>query len=460
VGGKKHEEETETFAIARPRSAPSPGLRVTVIAGPKAGIAKDFHRTKLVIGRSPGADVCIDDRTVSAFHAEIFTVSGGIAVRDLESSNGTLFHGARFDRAVLPPGSVIHLGSSQVRLDHAKATLDAPVDAPEEATSFGALHGASPPMRRLFGMLARLAKTELSVLVHGPTGTGKELVARALHDASRRASGPFVVLDCTSIPASLAESVLFGHERGAFTGANERQPGVFEAAHGGTVFLDEIGELPTELQPKLLRVLEQRTVARVGSAQPRPIDVRVISATWRDLRAAINGNRFREDLYHRLAQANVELPPLDDRREDIPVLVKHILSRLPRDRECARTIDSEALAELRSRAYPGNVRELRNVVERAAWMALGSVITSADLAFERRLAGEKHRDETPAEPEGAIDPFKTAKRTMVDDFERAYLQKLFTRTQGNISRAAALAGIERVYVRKLFRKHGLRANDD
>jgi two-component system, NtrC family, nitrogen regulation response regulator GlnG len=203
-----------------------------------------------------------------------------------------------------------------------------------------------------------------------------------------------------------------------------------------------------------LRVLEQRTVARVGSNQQRAVDVRVICATWRDLRAAINKDRFREDLYHRLAQAYVDIPALDARREDIDVLVRHILQALPTDRECARVINEEALGELRARNWPGNVRELRNVVERAAWMAIGDEITIDDLAFERRITEKKS-----PEPED-VAPFKDAKRTVIDEFERTYLTKLFTRTGGNISRAAALAGIERHYVRTLFRKYGLRGSDE
>jgi transcriptional regulator with PAS, ATPase and Fis domain len=197
------------------------------------------------------------------------------------------------------------------------------------------------------------------------------------------------VLDCTAIPSTLAESVLFGHERGAFTGASERRVGIFEAAEGGTVFLDEVGELPVELQPKLLRVLERREVVRVGSTTPRPVQVRVLSATWRDLRQMINQGRFREDLYYRLAQARVTIPPLKERADDIPLLVYHFLQRLPASTQGARAISQEALAELVRREYAGNVRELKSTVERAAMMAEGAVITSADLAFERMLSGER-----------------------------------------------------------------------
>ncbi len=463
MGSRRGDDRSDagTVALERRKLPPAHGLRLTITAGPDRGRTSEFRQRKLVVGRAESADFQLADRTVSSFHAAIASSEGGIEVRDLQSSNGVLYAGARFEQALLPPGSVVQLGGTSIRVE-----LAGSIERQEGETSFGGLKGNSASMRELFGTLARLAPTALSVLVQGPTGTGKELVARALHDASPRAGKPFVVLDCTTIPAALAESVLFGHEKGAFTGANERQRGIFEAADGGTVFLDEIGELPTDLQPKLLRVLEQRQLVRVGSTQPRPIDVRVISATWRDLRTAINKNRFREDLYHRLAQALVEIPPLEERRDDIPLLVEHVLRSLPSDKGCARSIDREALAELKSRAWPGNVRELRNVVERAAWTALSDVITAADLAFERRLSGERREAADPATrpppPPGtseAIDPFKSAKRTLIDEFERQYLQKLFTRTQGNISRAAQLAGVERHYIRTLYRKHGFRADE-
>jgi DNA-binding NtrC family response regulator len=346
-----------------------------------------------------------------------------------------------------------------------------PIDAPfatevADLPAFGELRGRNVSMRELFSTLSRLARTDLSILVEGQTGTGKELAARGVHDASTHAAGPFVVLDCTAIPSTLAESVLFGHERGAFTGANERRVGVFEAAEGGTVFLDEVGELPLELQPKLLRVLERREVVRVGSTTPRPVQVRVISATWRDLRTMINQGKFREDLYYRLAQARVTIPPMRERPEDVPLLVYHFLQRLPPG-QGARAISPEALAELQRREYAGNVRELKSTVERAAMMAEGAVITNADLAFERMLSGERVRAPAlvapvaPAAPSAndPIAPFKEAKRTLIDEFEKAYLQRLLQRTGNNLSRAAALAGIERHYLRDLFRKHGLRSDE-
>jgi DNA-binding NtrC family response regulator len=320
-------------------------------------------------------------------------------------------------------------------------------------------------MRVLFALVERVAQTDLSALVEGATGTGKELVARALHQRSRRARAPFVVLDCTAIPAALAESILYGHEKGAFTGATERRPGLFETAGAGTVFLDEVGELALDLQPKLLRVLEQREIVRIGSSSPIPVRARVVSATWRDLRTMINQGSFREDLYYRLAHARIAIPPLRERPEDISPLVTHFLRTLPAGTAGARVIAPDALEELTRRNYRGNVRELRHTVERAAMMAEGSVIGLADLAFERMLAGHRERNETTLAPPsssdaGSIPNFKEAKRTVVEEFERGYLERLLARTGGNLTRASRLANLERHHLRDLARKYGLRAKDE
>jgi len=408
---------------------------------------------KITLGRSRVADVPIDDFTVSEFHVELEGHEAGIEVRDLDSWNGTYYEGARITRAVVPPGATLVLGESAVRVDVATE----PQPRRPVRDSFGALIGRSTAMRELFALLERLAPSDLAVFVEGPTGSGKELVARALHDCSHRAKGPFVVLDCAALPASLAESVLFGHTPGAFTGAVEHRMGVFEAANGGTVFLDEVGDLPLDLQPKLLRVLEQRLVTRIGENRPRPVSVRVVSATWRDLRRMVNQGTFRDDLYFRLAQTRVVLPSLAERREDIELLVAEFLRRLPRDAACARSISREALAELAKRDYPGNVRELKNTVERAAYMCDGPVIRPQDLAFERLLERGGGREE-PAD-DGELPEFKGAKRTAVDDFERHYLERLMHKTNGNIAMAAALAGIERHYLRSLLKKHGLHSRE-
>lgn len=430
------------------------GLKISVVSGPEVGQTTSIEANKAIVGRSQACDFRISDATASSFHVELSVEEGAIGVRDLESRNGTIYQGARLSSAVVPSGSTLEIGSSVVRVEldvlHA-----APVD---ELASFGDLVGVSRVMRRVFALLTRLARTELSLLVEGPTGTGKELVARAIHEASAHASGPLIVLDCTAIPQTLAESVLFGHEKGAFTGATERRAGAFEAAGNGTVFIDEVGELPLELQPKLLRVLEQRQVARVGSSQPIPIGARVVSATWRDLRASVNRREFREDLYYRLAQARVTLPPLSERQEDIPLLVQHFLAMIPAGATAARSISQEALQQLSHQAFPGNVRELCHTVERAAMLAGGASIQPSDLAFERILVGERARaahiplDVGDDEP---LPPFKEAKRSLVDGFEHDYLEQLMQRVGRNLSRAAQVAGVERHHLRELLRKHGL-----
>ncbi|MEO7093617.1 MAG: sigma 54-interacting transcriptional regulator [Polyangiales bacterium] len=454
--------DVDNIKTVRTNSAPGPaaqGVRVEVIKGPDAGVTAQLARRVSVLGRSEAADFRLTDPTVSSFHVELSCTPYGVHVTDLESANGTLYAGARVERAIIPSGAMLNVGRSVIRID-----VDVPF-APDasQLPAFGELRGGSVAMRELFSMLERLARTDLSILVEGPTGTGKELVARAVHDASPRKAGPLVVLDCTAIPATLAESTLFGHEKGAFTGASERRVGVFEAAEKGTIFLDEIGELALELQPKLLRVLERREVVRVGSTKPHPVNVRVIGATWRDLRAMINQGKFREDLYYRLAQARVTLPALRERPDDIPLLVQHFLAHLPRDVQCARAIAPDALEELMRRDYAGNVRELKSTVERAAMTAAGDVVTPTDLAFERLLTGQRHHPPAPSMPPAGAGPdlgrFKEAKRTLIDEFERDYLQRLLVRTGNNLSKASALAGVERHHLRDLFKKHGLR-NDD
>jgi transcriptional regulator with GAF, ATPase, and Fis domain len=438
-------KDESTSTIVRSRAAPS-DVRIVVVSGPATGAAAVGE--KITLGRSQLSDVSIQDSTVSEFHVEVAGSDRGIEVRDLNSWNGTYFEGARISEAVVPPGSVLTIGESLVRVDVAASH---PEDAPLR-DSFRGLLGKSPSMRSLYATVERVGSTDLSVLIEGPTGCGKEVVARALH-ASGDASKPFTILDCASVPGTLAESVIFGHVRGAFTGAVETRMGVFEAGDGGTVFLDEVGELPLALQPKLLRVLEQRHVTRIGETKPRPISVRVVSATWRELRRLVNQGQFRDDLYFRLAQVRLVVPPLAERPEDIEVLAKEFLRRLPRNLACARNFSREALEELKSRPFPGNVRELRNVVERAAVLADGPSIRPQDLVFDRLL--ERSREVGVDEDGDAPLDFKFAKRTAIDDFEKEFLARLLTRAGGNLTKAAAFASIERHYLRSLLKKHGL-----
>jgi DNA-binding NtrC family response regulator len=437
-----------TLKLARPETPKVQALRVTVTRGPDRGASAVVDRRGIIVGRATGAGLHLTDGAVSSFHVELMARPEGLLVRDLSSHNGTFFAGARIASATVPPESTLEVGASTLEVK-VEAGLAPPED---ERASFGPMRCASSAMRTLFARLARIAPTELSVLLEGPAGTGKELAARAIHEASSRAKGPFVVVDCATIPSELTESVLFGHE--PEVGTEGRSTGVFDAADGGTLLLKEPGDLATDLQPKLLRVLETREVTSAGAARgSRPIRVRVLASTRQDLRERVNTATFREDLYLRLAQARAVLPPLGARTEDISPLAQHFLRSLPVGVEGARDVARDALEELTRREYPGNVRELRNTVERASLLAKGPTITTGDLAFERLLSAERERATRTESVE--LEPFKDAKRSLVDEFERDYLKALLLRTGDNLSRASAISGVERHHLRNLFRKHAL-----
>jgi DNA-binding NtrC family response regulator len=311
--------------------------------------------------------------------------------------------------------------------------------------AFGQLVGSSVAMRKLFVVLERIAASETNVLIEGESGTGKELVASEIVGRGPRADDPFVVVECGAISPSLVESELFGHVRGAFTGADRDRIGAFEAADGGTVFLDEIGELRLELQPKLLRAIEAREIRRVGENKPRKVNVRVISATNRDLEREVNRARFREDLYFRLAVLNVRMPPLRERLDDLLALIRVFLNAL-RVPEHEHLFSEEVLEELAHHDWPGNVRELRNYVERTVVLQKASP-TSKRGAVEGKAAA------------ATVDlgvPFRLAKEAVIDAFERSYLGELLQKCGGNMSKAARTAGMDRMYLHRLVQKHGLR----
>ncbi len=310
---------------------------------------------------------------------------------------------------------------------------------------FGLLVGRSPAIREMFGKLARIAATDATVLLEGETGTGKSAAARSIHLESARRDKPFVAHDCGATPPSLIETELFGHDRGAFTGADRPRAGVFEEASGGTLFLDEIGELPRDLQPRLLGVLERREVRRVGGGS-RKIDVRLIAATNRDLRAEVNAGRFRPDLYYRLAVVRVELPPLRDRLDDIPELVDAFIAQAGlADADAALLRTPEFMASLAATTWPGNVRELRNHLERRVVMrddARPEPLTAAPASDHMRIDLSRR--------------FPEARRALVDEFERRYLLALLDAHDGRIVEAAEAAGIHRVQLYRLLRRHGLK----
>ncbi len=437
--------------------------RVEVTAGPDAGLVRDIEAPVIRIGARRGNDVQISDSKVSGLHAEIRLDERGYRLRDLDSTNGTFVGGLRINDIYIPPGTQITVGGTRMRFEPLGESVEVEL---AESDRFGNMIGRSIKMRELFARLAKLARADATVLVTGETGTGKELVAEALHEQSPRAKGPFVVLDCGSIPPNLIESELFGHERGAFTGATGNYQGAFERAHGGTVFLDEIGELPLNMQPKLLRVLEAKEVRRVGGTKVIDVDIRVVAATNRDLGVEVNRGRFREDLYYRLAVARVHVPPLRDRREDLPLLIDHILASTPGGEEAV--IAQETIDLMMKHDWPGNVRELRNVIERAVLLAEEPVDASA---LRRAPPPQPSRNElsttgTPsqtASQEGAamvvpIDvsiPFKLAKAGLIGEFERRFIARLLAQHDGNISAAARAAGIDRMSIHKMLHRLGL-----
>jgi DNA-binding NtrC family response regulator len=447
---------TSTWVADGPDGRPG-GLRIrrcrlTVVAGPDAGLTRDFEAHVIRVGAQRGADLALTDGKVSRTHFEIRLDAQGYRVRDLESTNGTFVAGLRVNDVYVAPGASIYVGDSRLRFD----PLDDSVEvALSSADRFGGLVGRSFVMRELFARLAAVAPTDATVLVTGETGTGKELVAEALHEHSPRRGGPFVVLDCGAIPANLMESEAFGHERGAFTGATAAHPGAFERAHGGTLFLDEIGELPLEMQPKLLRALERREVRRVGGAKMLQVNIRVVAATNRDLAVEVNKGRFREDLYYRLAVAHVAMPPLRERREDLPLLVDHILGGLPDGRE--RGPRPETIELMKRHEWPGNVRELRNVLERAVLFRQPLRELSVVAAAPGGVAAGAAELRVPVDP--AV-PFKVAKQDMIDEFERRYVRALLEAHGGNISAAARAAGIDRMSIHKILNRLGMARGED
>ena len=410
-----------------------------VEAGPDAGRALDDGARVLTIGTSPDCDLALTDPTVSRYHLEVRHAADGLAVVDLGSTNGTLVGTTRIERATVAPGTRLRLGATTLVVDDAGARA-----APTAAEPLPGVIAQSPAMREVVALARKLAMVGTSVLLEGETGVGKEVVARAIHDAGPRRDRPFVVVDCGSLPATLIAAQLFGHEKGAFTGADARRPGAFERAAGGTVFLDEIGELPLDLQPALLGVLERHRFTRVGGAEPIDVDVRVLAATHRDLRGEVNAGAFRADLYFRLAVARLTIPPLRERADDLEPLVIALAERftgVAGDNPLAH-----AMPALRQQRWPGNVRELRNVVEAA--LVLGQLPGATGA-----LAGTPL---TTADAPGALASYREAKAAALTEFERDYLARLLAAAAGNVSAAARLAQMDRPYLIQLLRRHGLR----
>jgi transcriptional regulator with GAF, ATPase, and Fis domain len=424
-------------------------IRIEVVSGPNAGQTLELAGPELRVGSARGSDLLLADAAVSRHHVTLRVDATGIRVVDAGSRNGTVLDGVRVRDAYARVDSTMVVGNSSVRLRLLHDVVELPLSARER---FGGLLGCSVAMRQVFTLLERVVDLDDTILVEGETGTGKELAAEAVHEASPRSGGPFVVFDCSAVAPNLMESELFGHVRGAFSGAVVDREGALEAADGGTLFLDEVGELPRDLQPKLLRALERFEVRRLGSNTQRRVEVRIVAATNRNLAEEVSAGRFREDLYYRLAVVRVTLPPLRERPEDIPLLVAHFTEQLSRRGRLVEPLPDRVIKGFASQAWPGNVRELKNAVARAA--SIGSPTGSGPPAQEASIEAA-----VPATIDLSV-PLKDARDRLSEAFEVAYVREALRETGGNISQAARIAGVNRKFIQRAIQRYGLRALPD
>jgi DNA-binding NtrC family response regulator len=441
------ESVTATYVHRQPLILELPTVELAVIHGPDLGQSMRLSTEATRIGSAQHCGLRLTDPTVSRLHCILEVVHNGVRIVDTNSTNGTFIDGVRVRDADITSGSTLRIGSTSIRVDLAPEPMLVPVS---NKTSLGGLVGGGVEMRRLYALLELTAPTDAVILIEGETGTGKEVVARAIHNLSSRSKGPFVTVDCGSIAENLIESELFGHVRGAFSGATSNRAGLFEEAEGGTIFLDEVGELPPAMQPKLLRVLESREVRRIGANSVTKVTARIVAATNRELAQSVNEGTFREDLYFRLAVINLRMPPLRARREDIPALVKHFYERIAGP---GVEPPQDVLRTAMARAWPGNVRELRNFIERCI-----------SLGWHREPAPEISTPPTEAAARppgtGAVVPLhlplKEARQTWTAQFESVYVRAMLEATHGNVSRAAELAGVNRRFLQRLMVRLGMR----
>ncbi len=477
--GRRNPKPAETTVRRKaPQSgeqSPS-GCTIYVNMGDEKDQGKSHSLTSgvAILGRGEDCALRLVDNNVSRHHVEFKVVSDGIQVRDLGSTNGIEHLGRRIKQAVLQPGGRISLGRCVIDLLPLTEIGQMPLS---DRRSYGMLVGISAPMRRVFSTLESLEHSDAPVLIQGETGTGKELTAQALHEHGSRAKRPFVIIDCSNIPRELMESELFGHAKGAFTGAVDHRQGAFEAADSGTVFLDEVDDLPLGLQPKLLRVLETGQVKRLGETAFRSINTRIIATTKHDLVEAIGMNRFRSDLYYRLAVVKIRLPPLRERIEDIPVLAHHLMERIVG--HAPTRLSPQAEDYLMRHRWPGNIRQLRNALERMLALRMESSNDTSQLRLHMDITQEVVLQPQPTPgpgpgsspslrpasgPDGAtlegndsesMAPYREARKAALQAFEAEYLERLMKYSSSNLSRAARRAGIDRKYLRNLLKKHGL-----
>ncbi|HUS63333.1 MAG TPA: sigma 54-interacting transcriptional regulator [Kofleriaceae bacterium] len=428
---------TETTVVPkRPRGAPS-RLSLRVVADDGLQTHALPERGTVVIGRGPESDLRVDDRSISRRHAAVTVADGVVTIADLGSANGTRLAERALEPdqpARLQPGEVADLGEVMVILQRGFEPAARTAPAPASASASAPEDAGDSEMDRVQRLIRRVARGTISVLIQGETGVGKEVAAERVHQLSPRAGKPFLRLNCGGFTESLLESELFGHEKGAFTGAVAQKLGLLENADGGTVFLDEVGELPAALQVKLLRVLENRQVQRVGALTPRTIDVRFVAATHRDLEAEIARGAFREDLYYRIAGVAVVIPPLRERIAELAPLARRFAGGTP--------ITPAALAALEAYTWPGNIRELRNVIERAVLLAEGAAVEPEHLPIDKmegRAAARRARPDSAAPAPAAAGTL----RDEVDEVERRRILAALEEHAGNQTRAARQLGISR-----------------
>jgi DNA-binding NtrC family response regulator len=436
----------------------APSFLLLVVDGPDKGakfVVDGTSPSRVLIGKSPSCEIKLADPAVSRRHASLYIARGRLRLTDLESTNGTFVNGISVVDAHLDGGEFMRMGSTTFHVQLEEGARPAKLSP---RTSFGRMVGSSEAMRRLYPLCEKLADSDVPLVIEGETGTGKEVLAESIHALSPRADGPFVVFDCVATPPSLLESILFGHEKGAFTGATSSRAGVFERAHKGTLLIDEIGDLDLSLQPKLLRAIQNREVQRVGRAEFTKVDVRVIAATRRDLDREVQAGRFRDDLFFRLNVARIELPPLRDRKGDISLLAGHFWNSLGGQ---GKPIPPDLLQRFEDYPWPGNVRELHNAIARH--LALGEF---ADFRAEGRSSSYPGApvSEPPAALSSEAEPdfldrvlarglvLADAREMVVDEFERRYVEHALQAHGGNVTRAAASAGVARRYFHVLRTK--------
>lgn len=472
---KGHTDSTATVVrpqVAAPAGA-TEGFLLLVIEGPDTGksyVIDGSLPSRVLVGQSPVCEVRLTDRQVSRRHAALDLVGRRLRLTDLQSTNGTFADGIAVNDGFLAGGEIVRLGATALRVE--KMTAEHHTQIPNRVR-FGRTVGTSLRMRRLYPLCERLAQSNVPLIIEGETGTGKEVLAESIHEEGPRASGPFVVFDCTAVAPSLVESELFGHEKGSFTGASSTHKGVFEQAQGGTLLIDEIGDLSPSLQPKLLRVLQRAEVKRVGGDRSIPVDVRVLAATRRDLDREVQNGQFRDDLFFRLAVARIELPPLREREGDITVLARHFWQSLGG----AGDIPHDLLTRLESSPWPGNVRELHNAVARQ--IALGSLASLDTTGLLREVqplpvSGSSSQTGAPSIPpppaapsfgdpndsfeqiaQEALDlPFTQARDRVLEEFERRYIRAVLEKHGGSVVRAAAASGIARRYFQTIRARVG------